>query len=51
MKKIIKLFCITIFTLFFVGCGKQKGDVEYKKALVAIKKGDYIRSRSLLKNH
>ena len=49
MKKIIKPFCITIFTLlFFVGCGKQKGDIEYKKALVAIKKGDYIRSRSLL---
>ena len=49
MKKIIKPFCITIFTLlFFVGCGKQKGDAEYKKALVASKKGDYIRSRSLL---
>tara|TARA_B100000927_G_scaffold291671_1_gene295419 strand:- start:4575 stop:5759 length:1185 start_codon:yes stop_codon:yes gene_type:complete len=49
MKNFINFFAISIMSLvFFIGCGKQKGDVEFIKAINAIKKGDYVRSRSLL---
>ena len=49
MRNKIKLLVVIIFTLlFFIGCGKQEGESEFKKAINASKKGDFVRSRSLL---
>ena len=38
MKNFINFFAISIMSLVFIGCGKQKGEVEFNKAINASKK-------------
>ena len=47
-KSSVNFFLISLVLVLFIGCGNQKGDYEYNKAIKAKKSGDLARSRSLL---
>ena len=49
MKSILHAFIgLTTLLLLFVGCGKEAGDREYRKAQKALQENDLIQARSLL---